>query len=45
MFQMNVGDLFIQPLMATILAVRGGLKDAREGRPPYFWSLFPKKPK
>jgi hypothetical protein len=30
----------IQPLMATILAVRAGLKDAREGRPPYFWSLW-----
>jgi hypothetical protein len=29
----------IQPLMATILAVRDGVKDAREGRPAYLWSL------
>jgi hypothetical protein len=32
--------LILQPLMATILAVIGGLKDAREGRPPYFWTLL-----
>jgi hypothetical protein len=32
--------LILQPMMATLLAVRGGLKDAREGRPPYFWSLL-----
>jgi len=32
--------LFLQPLMATVLAVRDGLKDARAGRPPYLWSLF-----
>jgi hypothetical protein len=32
--------LIMQPLMATILAVRAGLKDAREGRPPYFWSIW-----
>jgi hypothetical protein len=31
--------LILQPLMATLLAVRAGLKDAREGRPPYFWTL------
>jgi hypothetical protein len=32
--------LFLQPAMAIFFAVRGGLKDAREGRPPYFWGLF-----
>ena len=32
--------LILQPLMATLLAVRAGLKDAREGRPPYFWTLM-----
>jgi hypothetical protein len=32
--------LVIQPLMAAVLAVRDGLKDAREKRPPYFWALF-----
>jgi len=28
--------LILQPAMATLLAFRAGLKDAREGRPPYF---------
>jgi hypothetical protein len=32
--------LLLQPLMATIFAVRGGLKDAREGKPAYFWAIF-----
>jgi hypothetical protein len=26
--------------MAMIFAIRDGLKDSREGRPAYFWSLF-----
>ncbi len=30
----------MQPLMALILAFRDGRRDAREGRPPYIWSLF-----
>jgi hypothetical protein len=30
----------LQPLMASIFAIRDGLKDARAGRPAYFWSLF-----
>src|SRR5271170_4144268 len=30
----------LQPLMAVIFAMLDGRKDAREGRPPYFWSLF-----
>jgi hypothetical protein len=32
--------LVLQPAMAIFFAVRGGLKDAREGTPPYFWGLF-----
>ena len=31
--------LILQPLMACILAVRAGMRDAREGRPPFFWAL------
>jgi hypothetical protein len=30
----------LQPLMASILAIRGGMQDAREGKPPYFWAIF-----
>lgn len=30
----------LQPLMAVIFAILDGRKDAREGRAPYFWSLF-----
>jgi len=32
--------LILQPIMAVIFAIRAGLKDAKEGRPPYFWALF-----
>jgi hypothetical protein len=32
--------MILQPLMACIFAVRDGRKDAREGKPPYFWALF-----
>jgi hypothetical protein len=32
--------LILQPLMATIFAIRSGLKDAKEGNPAYFWALF-----
>ena len=32
--------LIMQPLMASIMAFRSGLADARRGRPPYLWSLF-----
>lgn len=31
---------FLQPAMAIFLAIRDGLKDGREGTPPFFWSLF-----
>ena len=27
-------------VIAVIFAIRAGLRDAREGRPPYFWSLL-----
>jgi hypothetical protein len=30
----------IQPAMAITIAVRAGLKDAREGRPAYLWKVF-----
>lgn len=32
--------IFLQPAMAIIFAVIAGLKDAKAGKPPYFWSLF-----
>jgi hypothetical protein len=31
---------YLQPLMATVFAVRDGVKDARAGKPAYFWALF-----
>ena len=30
----------LQPLMASIYAIRVGVKDAREGKPAYFWSIL-----
>lgn len=30
----------LQPAMATIFAVIDGLRDAREGNVPYFWSML-----
>jgi hypothetical protein len=32
--------LIVQPLMAAVFAVRDGLKDAREERPPYLQAIF-----
>lgn len=32
--------VYLQPVMSTIYAILGGLKDAREQKPPYFWALF-----
>ena len=32
--------LLLQPIMASIFAIRSGLKDARAGKPLYFWTLF-----
>jgi hypothetical protein len=31
---------YLQPAMATIFAIRDGLRDAKAGKPAYFWSLF-----
>ena len=30
----------LQPTISTILAIRDGLRDARTGRPPYFWTVM-----
>lgn len=30
---------FMQPAMAAFFGIRDGIKDAREGRPPYFWTV------
>ncbi len=32
--------LVLQPVMASIFAILAGLKDARAGKPPYFWALL-----
>ena len=32
--------LVIQPTVATLLALRAGLKDGRQGRRPYFWNVL-----
>ena len=32
--------VYLQPTMATAFAVMAGLRDARAGKPPYFWSLL-----
>jgi hypothetical protein len=32
--------VILQPTMAALLAVLAGLRDAREHRPPYFWTLL-----
>lgn len=32
--------LIIQPAVALFLAIRAGLRDAREGRPPYLWAVL-----
>jgi hypothetical protein len=32
--------LVLQPTIATLAAIRAGLRDAREGRPAYFWTLL-----
>src|ERR1700678_3583310 len=35
--------LLLQPAMATFFAIHGGLQDAQECKPPYFWGLFTDK--
>lgn len=32
--------LLIQPIVATILAIRAGMRDAREGKPAFFWTIL-----
>jgi len=32
--------LLLQPTIATILAIRSGLADARAGKPPFFWTVL-----
>jgi hypothetical protein len=32
--------LILQPTMAAIFAILAGLKDARTGRPAYFWTIL-----
>ena len=36
--------LILQPIMATILAILDGLKDARVGRPPFSWTILSDPP-
>jgi len=35
--------LLMQPIMAGTLALLSGLRDARLGRPPYFWTILTDK--
>ena len=35
---------YLQPVMATVLAIKDGVADGRLGKPPYFWTLFTKPP-
>ena len=32
--------LLIQPAVAIIFAIRAGLRDARNGQPPFLWAVF-----
>jgi hypothetical protein len=32
--------LWIQPIMAALLAIRAGVRDAREGKPAFLWALI-----
>jgi hypothetical protein len=32
--------LMLQPVMAAFFAIRAGIKDARTGRPAYFWTIL-----
>ena len=36
--------LLLQPAMAAVLAIRGGLQDARLGQPPYSWTVLTTDP-
>jgi hypothetical protein len=30
----------LQPVMASVFAIIAGVKDAKSGKPPYFWALL-----
>ena len=32
--------LIIEPAVAVLFAIRAGLRDAREGQPPFLWTVF-----
>jgi hypothetical protein len=32
--------LILQPTMAMLMAIKDGLRDAKAGKPPYFWAMF-----
>ena len=32
--------VILQPTMAALMALRDGIKDAKAGRPAYFWTIF-----
>jgi hypothetical protein len=32
--------LILQPAVAIMLAIRAGMKDARDGEPPYLWTVW-----
>lgn len=36
--------LVLQPIVASIIAIRAGLTDARERRPAFLWTLVSKRP-
>jgi hypothetical protein len=36
--------LVLQPLMASFLAIRSGLADAKAGKPPWFWEIVSNPP-
>ena len=33
----------LQPMMGLLFAALDGVKDAREGRPPYLWTIFTRR--
>lgn len=32
--------IYLQPIMATVFAIIAGIKDAKFGKPAYFWAMF-----
>lgn len=32
--------LIMQPAMAMFFGIKDGIRDAKEGNPPYFWTIF-----